>query len=655
MAATASENVKLGDEIRAQEGRHMDLHLSGEQEARRMESAQDLLKQLQIVFSEGEIPGTEVINDALLRTEQFLAKQAQSTRFDDETRKTLEDMAVLVGSAKQLARHKDLGNRLQRIADEIRLASKELQKSGIPKPNRKASKDTLKFLNLWRPVFLLLFSSREFRVFIVDIIKILRRILLRHHEGLGEFVQQRFVKGESPREIAKAIAEESKASFQTSEGDIRIAISDEEWDQLGDDVTRLLLTVCQQSQYRDGVEKLFNLLDLFRKQLTNKSSKKTKSSVKLHSRRAQLETEELIASFSGRETLDRFMASLKSLIRRIDKDQETREYLTEIRTYILETKNVDNMNDEEFRRRSRGHATRARELVQKYKYVDKLNEFLDAADELMENIRNDEFVRVLRKHAGFVASDLSYTDHQGHIQIDMKMVSKLRDIILPVLAETFKYIPVPRVEYTDEKNKYWVDNIVLCGYDILPDNIRFQIESDSEISIRDIETKTSHTRLIVTLEHIRTELKDLDFYVKRYIGPVGVSESGRVTIRIGGTGAMLTLILNLDQGLSDKHPFFGGGQAHFAIHKLDISFDRGSLKHPTMSPFLANAAKKKIQDRVEAEVEKTITKLLQRLGDQMTLGLSQINRPLDVVETVRSVIQSSEVGKVYERRRVKLE
>jgi len=377
--------------------------------------------------------------------------------------------------------------------------------------------------------------------------------------------------------------------------------------------------------------------------------------MKLHSRRAQLETEELIASFSGRETLDRFMASLKSLIRRIDKDQETREYLTEIRTYILETKNVDNMNDEEFRRRSRGHATRARELVQKYKYVDKLNEFLDAADELMENIRNDEFVRVLRKHAGFVASDLSYTDHQGHIQIDTKMVSKLRDIILPVLAETFKYIPVPRVEYTDEKNKYWVDNIVLCGYDILPDNIRFQIESDSEISIRDIEAKTSHTRLIVTLEHIRTELKDLDFYVKRYIGPVGVSESGRVTIRIGGTGAMLTLILNLDQGLSDKHPFFGGGQAHFAIHKLDISFDRGSLKHPTMSPFLANAAKKKIQDRVEAEVEKSITKLLQRLGDQMTLGLSQINRPLDVVETVRSVIQSSEVGKVYERRRVKLE
>jgi len=350
------------------------------------------------------------------------------------------------------------------------------------------------------------------------------------------------------------------------------------------------------------------------------------------------------------------MVSLKSLIRRVDKDQETRELLTELRGYILETKNADSMNDEEFRKRSRTYASRARELVQRNKYVDKLNDFLDTADELMENIRNDEYVRVFRKHAGFVASDLSYIDHDGHIQIDTKMISKLRDIILPILAETFKYIPIPRVESTDDdKNKYWVDNIVLCGYDILPDNVRFQIESDSEISVRDIEAKTHHTRLIVTLEHIRTELKDLDFYFKRKIGPVGVSESGRVTIRIGGIGAMLTLILNIDQGLADRHPIFGGGQAQFIIHKLDISFDRGSLKHPSLSPFLANAAKKTIQDRVEAEVERTVTRLLHKLGEQMTLAISQVNRPLNLVETVRSVIHASEVGKVYERRRVKLE
>jgi len=314
------------------------------------------------------------------------------------------------------------------------------------------------------------------------------------------------------------------------------------------------------------------------------------------------------------------------------------------------------MNDEEFRKRSRTHAARGRELVQQHKYVDKLNEFLDAADEMMENIRNDEFVRVFRKHAGFVASDLTYTDHEGHIQIDTKMIFKLRDIILPVLAETFKYIPIPRVEHADDKNKYWVDNIVLCGYDILPDNIRFQIESDSEISIRDIETKSSHTRLIISLKQIRTELKDLEFFFKgKFMPLIGMTESGRVSIRIGGAGATLRLILNVDQVVSDKFPRFGGGSAHFVIHKLDINFDKGSLKHPTMVPFLTNFVKKTIQDRVEAEVEKIITRLLQKIGDQLTLALSHVNRPQMVVETVRSAIQSSEVGKVYERRRVKLE
>jgi len=376
--------------------------------------------------------------------------------------------------------------------------------------------------------------------------------------------------------------------------------------------------------------------------------------VKLHARRAQVETEELIASFTGRETLDRFMLSLKSLVRRIDKDEDTREYLREIRKYILETKNVDSMNDEDFRRRSRGLASRGRELVEQYKYVDKLNEFLDAADELMENFRNDEFVRVFRKHAGFVASDLTYTDHEGRVQVDTEMLSKLRDIILPVLAEALKYIPIPRVEYTDSKLEYWVDNIVLCGYDIFPDNIRFQVETDNEFSIRDIETKSTHTRMIITLKQIRTELKDLDFYFKSK-GFWSMSDSGRVNVRLGGEGATLSLILNVDQGVTDKFPKFGRGEAQFIIHKLDINFDKSSMKHPTILPFLTNMAKKKIQNQVEVEVEKIMTKLLKKIGDQMTLALSRVNRPLTIVETVRSVLQSSEVGQVYERRRVKLE
>jgi hypothetical protein len=221
-----------------------------------------------------------------------------------------------------------------------------------------------------------------------------------------------------------------------------------------------------------------------------------------------------VASFAGREAFDKFKESLKRLIEVVEEDERAKKFLRETREFILDTKNSE-IDEEELKRRSRDLVSRGRELAQEFKYRYEVDDFFDRVQELFENIQNDEFVSVLRHHAGLVAKDISFVDTEGRNQIDFEMVGKLRDVVVPVLAETFKYIPVPRIEQSDKKRAYWVDNIVLCGYDVLPDNVRFQIESDSEVSIRDIETKKSHTRLIITLSKIRTELKNLDFYYEK--------------------------------------------------------------------------------------------------------------------------------------------
>jgi hypothetical protein len=107
-----------------------------------------------------------------------------------------------------------------------------------------------------------------------------------------------------------------------------------------------------------------------------------------------------------------------------------------------------------------------------------------------KTLRTTNSSKILRQQAGILTADLSYMDIEGKTHVDTEMLSKLQSVILPVLAESLKYIPIPRIESKDYNREYWVDNIVLCGYDILPENIRFHLESDSELSIRDIETKT---------------------------------------------------------------------------------------------------------------------------------------------------------------------
>jgi len=340
---------------------------------------------------------------------------------------------------------------------------------------------------------------------------------------------------------------------------------------------------------------------------------------------------------------------------RIYIDIPARDYLLEIREFLLDTKSSNRIHDDEYKRRIRDLVTRGRQLAQQNRYEVELKELLDSASLLMDNISNDEFVTVLRHHAGLVADDLSYVDKEGHVRIDTEMLGKLRAVIAPVLAESFKYIPIPRISHADKKRAFWVDNIVICGYDVIPDNVRFQVESDSEVSIRDFETKRSNTKMIITLKHIRTEIKNLDFYFKKKTFPELI-EHGRMTICLGGEGASLTMIFRVEQGPEDKFPKLGTGQAHFMINKLSIKFDKVTLKHDILVPIITNMFKKWIIHHVETAVEQNMSHFVQSIGDQLTKVLVHINRPFfSRLAKIREIIKDSDVGQILEKRKEKLE
>jgi len=399
------------------------------------------------------------------------------------------------------------------------------------------------------------------------------------------------------------------------------------------------------------------LVDIVRDQV-RQTTAQTSSSIKAqpHARRAQIETEDLIAAFSGREALDAFLDSFRLVVQKVDQDERSRKYLSELRKFILSTRSAEYVQQEEFKERSSRIAREAREIAEDYRYADEVELFLDSAEQLMRNIRNDEFVEVLRHHAGLVADDLSYVDHSGEVHLDVDMLSKIRQVILPILAENLKYIPIPRIERSDRNRDFWVDNIVLCGYDILPDHIRVQLESDNDVSIRDIETNYSYTKLIVTLGQIRTELRDLDFYYKRKSFPE-IADSGRMTITLGGpSGATLKLTFRVEQSPSDKVPKFKEGSASFDIEKFDINFERGTINHDVLLPLVSQVFKAQIQTMIESEVENRLGHLLSSLGDQLTEAISSVNRPLvSGLEQLRKVGKSSEFGQTYEKRQQKLE
>jgi len=279
--------------------------------------------------------------------------------------------------------------------------------------------------------------------------------------------------------------------------------------------------------------------------------------------------------------------------------------------------------------------------------------FLRSSEELMENIKNDEYVKLLRQQAGIISSDLSFVDTEGKVQVDLDMLSKLQSVLLPTLAEYFKYIPMPRIERCDSKREFWLDNITLCGYDIIPENIHFHLESESDLSMKNLES-SGHTRLVIRLDKFRTELKNMNFFYKKKTFPV-LMDNGIVSFRIGGNGARLILVFNVEKLPGEAQPRLTEGYADFHIRQMDIDFDKDTLTHDVLVPMLTNMSKNDIQNEIEKVVEKSLTNVIQKLGDQLTQTLSQVNRPfLSGLDSAKEALKKSEMAQVYANRREKL-
>jgi hypothetical protein len=622
-----------------------------EHEHERDTHGRHLVQQIRDTLNDSENPNMDILGDLLMRAETLLAKSANQTNIDSEARKTLDDISTMLITAKQLERHKCIAERLQRISDECQKSLNTVRSSDTPSTVKNASKEAVDFVKIWRPVFQLLIRSRDFRQLIVDSLRIIRHVVTRN-EGIMDDLTQKFIEGDSVREL-KLTAKEHRDT------NVNVKMTDREWEYLQEEIQGVLAVLARNSQYHDAINRLFTLLEMCSTNAKSAlpSSESNRFELEIHARKAKMETEELVASFTGKEILKEFKFRLRRLAQAYNKDPEIRRYFSEVKSFILSSKSEEEVRSELYRQKTRDIINWGRHLIEKSKEKNELEQFLDTGNQLIENIKNDEYVKELRTRAGIVRSDLTYTDNEGRTKIDVDMLVKLQAALMPVLADTFQKIHIPRIEHSDPRLDFWVDNIVLCGYDIFPDNIKFHIEREMELSIRDIESRGSYTRLVIDLDKIRTEIKNIEFYFKKKTMP-SLSDSGLVTFRIPENGAHLGIYFTIEDRPGETHPRLTEGYADFSIRKMDIEFDKSTLKHDVLLPMIINLAKPAIHSKIEKAVETNLSNALKQLGDRLTLALGEVNRPSFLggrLGSVKETIKASYPVQVNAKRKVKLE
>lgn len=158
-----------------------------------------------------------------------------------------------------------------------------------------------------------------------------------------------------------------------------------------------------------------------------------------------------------------------------------------------------------------------------------------------------------------------------------------------------KYIPIPRVEYTDDDIDLVVENLTLEGENMFPTIMSMEAHNFFRFSpykkIKDLR----HHEFTITLEQMQADMRDVAFYFRKKTGIPRMRDSGLADIRFDGEGLMVTI--HLVSSDKDRRSVFKVKDVHVKVDS--IKFNIRDIKHDVLykifKPFAAFAVKRQLQ------------------------------------------------------------
>ncbi|PBK79985.1 hypothetical protein ARMGADRAFT_1099659 [Armillaria gallica] len=265
------------------------------------------------------------------------------------------------------------------------------------------------------------------------------------------------------------------------------------------------------------------------------------------------------------------------------------------------------------------------------KYTEHFDRLFNGAGTWLNGIGDDP---TNRKFAGGwtrLMKDLLFAE-DGGLTFKSELWSDIRRTVIPMLVEKVGYVPIPRIEYTDDTVDIVIENLTLSGRNLFPNIVSIEAHNYMSFSpygaIQD-GTEDSRHEIKLTLGQIQADLRDVAFYFNKKSGIPKAKDSGLADIVLGGQGLTATVHL-ASSPKSDPTSIF---TIKKVIVKVDsLKFSVRDSKHD----FLYKAVKPLVMGIVKKQIEKVV-------GDAIRTGFEYVD---GVLVSVRQEEQEDGKGKV---------
>ncbi|ORX90570.1 hypothetical protein K493DRAFT_132170, partial [Basidiobolus meristosporus CBS 931.73] len=310
---------------------------------------------------------------------------------------------------------------------------------------------------------------------------------------------------------------------------------------------------------------------------------------------ARANAKELVENFAGQKSLDPLFDSVRVLLNKANQDHDLAELLRDIKTFvhrsIREYDYVDRpgYTDDANRIVERGHSiveNRYRGLVAQIS--DELSNFNAA---LKQDKTSKRFVQDLEAFT----KDL-FMDEFGKPTFKYDLVKDFARLI-PIIAEKMDYVPLPRVEQSDEKLDVVLDNVVIQCSNILPKFVHINTQTVVDTNLK--AEQNLRNKVYIKLSNVQVKVRDAAFYYRKKTFPK-MTDVGYMDVDMPEEGIELDLLLNVSPEKGKKAHLYEVLDCNTRVHdlKLKIHGTRHSTTYKLLAPFINSKVKKVIQQMV---------------------------------------------------------
>ncbi|KAF5332450.1 hypothetical protein D9611_005445 [Ephemerocybe angulata] len=311
---------------------------------------------------------------------------------------------------------------------------------------------------------------------------------------------------------------------------------------------------------------------------------------------AMLELRTILERFASGVSLDVILDPLNLIIDDASRDPALRQYLTNvnafIRRFLLEPGYIisDASTDEAKRLKEQGKVF----YGEHGKYRAEFKGLWKGVETWGKAVANDELNNRLGADVARLTRDLFFDASGERFQFKPALWKDVRAVILPELIQKVGYIPIPRIEYSDDQLDLVVENLTLQGRNLLPNIIEVEAKNYVKFSPYDAISGDSDHTVTLHLAQIQADLRDVAFYFHKKTGLPHMRDQGLADILIGGNGISLTITLRKSH--RDPASFFTVQDVKCKVQGLKFSVrdSKHDTLYKTLKPLMMGLVKKQI-------------------------------------------------------------